>query len=76
MIGHLLEYEKVDSIQYNSPSIVLQATSMDEKFKFKFFPTLKLQTSEKSFSPIENTLNTETKGGIDKTSTSILKKQS
>lgn len=40
------------------PSIVLQATSIDEKFKFKFFPTLKLHTSENSFSPIEKTLKT------------------
>lgn len=42
----------------NLPSIVLQATSIDEKFKFKFFPTLKLHTSENSFSPIEKTLKT------------------
>lgn len=40
------------------PSIVFQATSLHEKLRFKFFPTLRLQFSTNSSSSIENTLNT------------------
>ena len=40
------------------PSIVFQATSLHEKFRFKFFPTLRLQFSTNSSSSMENTLNT------------------
>ena len=40
------------------PSIVFQATSLHEKFRFKFFPTLRLQFSTNSSSSMANTLNT------------------
>lgn len=33
---------------------------MEEKLRFKFFPTRRLHTSVNSFSPMENTLKTET----------------
>lgn len=39
--------------------MLLQATSIEEKFRLRFFPTLKLHTSENCSSPIENTLKTE-----------------
>lgn len=43
------------------PSWELHATSLQEKFKFKFFPTLRLTISTNSSSSMENTLKTETK---------------
>lgn len=48
-------------MHYNSdtlPSIVFQATSLHEKFRFRFFPTLRLQFSTNSSSSMENTLKT------------------